>query len=290
MLGVIGGSGIYDLDKLTGVEHVSVETPYGAPSDDLLIGRLGATKMVFLPRHGRGHRIAPSEINYRANIWALKKLGVTQVISVSAVGSMKEEIEPGHLVIPEQFIDRTHGRTGTFFGDGVVAHVSLADPVCPVLSGALYDHAVALGINVHKGGAYVCINGPQFSTRAESHLYRSWGVAVIGMTNLPEARLAREAELCYATLALSTDYDCWRPTKRDRGQDELLQEILANLRRATDNAVKLIRETLKLIESPWPPCRCRDALKLAIWSDRKQIDPAVAKRLEPLVGRHLTDK
>ena len=283
MLGVIGGSGIYDLDKLTGVEHVSVETPYGAPSDDLLIGRLGATKMVFLPRHGRGHRIAPSEINYRANIWALKKLGVTQVISVSAVGSMKEEIEPGHLVIPEQFIDRTHGRTGTFFGDGVVAHVSLADPVCPVLAGALYDHAVALGINVHKGGAYVCINGPQFSTRAESHLYRSWGVAVIGMTNLPEARLAREAELCYATLALSTDYDCWHETQEAANVEAILKVMAGNI----SNAKRVVEALGEGAELDRTECSCEHALEYAIITDRSAIGETRRAELDLIAGKYL---
>ena len=209
MIGVIGGSGLYQMAGLEGVRRVEIKTPFGKPSDKLVRGRIGAVELVFLPRHGVGHRWLPTEVNFRANIFAMKKLGVERIISVSAVGSLSADIAPGHLLVPDQFIDRTSQRPSTFFGRGIVAHVSLADPFCPDLSRILSDAASAAGATVHKGGTYVCIEGPQFSTRAESHLYRSWGAHVIGMTNLQEAKLAREAEICFATLALATDYDCW---------------------------------------------------------------------------------
>ena len=209
-VGIIGGSGLYEMDGLTDVREVTVATPFGAPSDAIVHGRLGATELFFLPRHGRGHRLLPSELPFRANLWALKHLGVSRVIAVGAVGSLREEIAPGHLVVPDQFIDRTFNRVGTFFGNGIVAHVAFGDPVCPVLSQSLVESARRVNATVHVGGTYVCMEGPQFSTRAESELYRSWGASIIGMTNLQEAKLAREAELCFATLALATDYDCWK--------------------------------------------------------------------------------
>ena len=206
-LAVIGGSGLYQMPGLTDVDEVRVETPWGEPSDAVIRGRLGGTALLFLPRHGRGHRVSPSNINYRANLWALKKLGATHVLSVSAVGSLREEIVPGHLVVVDQFIDRTRQRASTFFDEGVVAHVSVADPVCPLLARAVAARARSIGATVHEGGTYVCIEGPRFSTRAESHAWRAWNASVVGMTNVPEAFLARECELPYATLALATDYD-----------------------------------------------------------------------------------
>ena len=213
VVGVIGGSGLYEIEGLTEVREVKVETPFGSPSDQFITGKLGEVDMVFLPRHGRGHRLTPSEINYRANIYGMKKLGAGRIISVSAVGSMREEIEPGHIVVVDQFIDRTRARASTFFGSGIVGHVEFADPVCAELSGVLYDAGKRAGATIHRGGTYVCIEGPQFSTRAESMLYRTWDATVIGMTNIPEAKLAREAEICYGTLALSTDYDCWHESR-----------------------------------------------------------------------------
>jgi 5'-methylthioadenosine phosphorylase len=209
-LGVIGGSGLYQMPGLKDVEEVTVSTPFGDPSDAIVRGRLGDTALLFLPRHGRAHALPPSRVNYRANVYALKSLGATHCVSVSAVGSLREEIAPGHVVVPDQFIDRTVGRAATFFDDGIAAHVSMADPVCPRLAKVLASVARDAGATVHEGGTYVCIEGPRFSTRAESHMFRQWGAAVVGMTNVPEAFLAREAELPYATLALSTDYDCWR--------------------------------------------------------------------------------
>ncbi|HRV80869.1 MAG TPA: S-methyl-5'-thioadenosine phosphorylase, partial [Planctomycetota bacterium] len=220
-LGVLGGSGLYAMDGLEDVTEKTLSTPFGAPSDAYICGRLDGVDMVFLPRHGRGHRFTPSEINYRANIWGLKALGVTQVVAVSAVGSMREEIAPGDFVLIDQFIDRTRHRPDTFFGDGVVAHVMFADPVCEGVRQALVQASRTTGIKVHDGGTYLCMEGPQFSTRAESELYRSWGVDVIGMTNLTEAKLAREAELCYATLAMATDYDCWH-----QGHDDVTVEAI----------------------------------------------------------------
>src|SRR6188508_2949529 len=215
MIGVIGGSGLYQMAGLEAVRRVEVKTPFGLPSDKLVRGRIGAVEMVFLPRHGIGHRWLPTEINFRANIFAMKKLGVERIIAVGAVGSLREEIAPGHLVVPDQFIDRTFNRVGTFFGNGIVAHVAFGDPVCPVLSQSLVASARRVNATVHVGGTYVCMEGPQFSTRAESELYRSWGASIIGMTNLQEAKLAREAELCFATLALATDYDCWNESAGD---------------------------------------------------------------------------
>ncbi|MFO0627970.1 MAG: S-methyl-5'-thioadenosine phosphorylase [Polyangiales bacterium] len=235
-LAVIGGSGLYQMPGLTDVDEVRVETPWGDPSDAVIRGRLGGTSLLFLPRHGRGHRLSPSNINYRANLWALKKLGATHVLSVSAVGSLREEIVPGHLVVVDQFIDRTRQRASTFFDEGVVAHVSVADPVCPVFARAVAARARGIGATVHEGGTYVCIEGPRFSTRAESHTWRAWNAAVVGMTNVPEAFLARECELPYATLALATDYDCWR------AHDEVdVTSILAVIRDNVARAQSVVR-------------------------------------------------
>ena len=228
LLGVIGGSGIYEVPGLTSVRPRPVDTPFGAPSDTVVEGQLGDTTLLFLPRHGRGHRIPPHQVNYRANICALKQLGAEQVVSLSAVGSMRERIAPGHVVVVDQYIDLTKRRVATFFEDGVAAHIGFADPVCPRLSAALADAAQRAGGTVHRGGTYVCIEGPAFSTRAESHLYRSWGVSVIGMTAMPEAKLAREAELPYATLALATDFDCWHESEEDVSVDAVLAVLHAN--------------------------------------------------------------
>jgi len=284
VLGVIGGSGLYELPGLSGVERLRVTTPFGEPSDELVRGRLGSTRLVFLPRHGRGHRLLPSELPFRANIWALKSLGVDAVVAVSAVGSLREEIAPGHVVVPDQFIDRTYGRSAesTFFGRGVVAHVQFADPVCPVLSRALATAAREAGATVHEGGTYLCMEGPAFSTRAESELYRRWGAHVIGMTNLQEAKLAREAELCFATMALATDYDCWHPHHDDVQIDEILRVLAAN--------VGLARRTVIGLAERLPArdgCPCPTALAHAIVTDRAAIPEDIKRALALVAGRYL---
>jgi 5'-methylthioadenosine phosphorylase len=281
-VGVIGGSGLYEMEGLTDIRSIKVETPWGSPSDDLMEGKLGDIKMVFLPRHGRGHKIMPSEVNYRANIYAMKKLGVGWIISVSAVGSMREEIAPGDVVIPSQFFDQTKGRVSTFFGDGIVAHVSMADPVCPRLSQALYMAAKDLGATAHRGGVYICIEGPQFSSRAESNIYRKWGVDVIGMTNMPEAKLAREAEICYATLALSTDYDCWHEAHADVTVEDIIETLTKN--------VDLARRVIKAVVSMIPDrenCPCSNALKNAIITPKEAITEVVKRRLDIIVERYI---
>jgi len=282
VIGVIGGSGLYEMEGLTDVEEVSVETPFGEPSDSYITGMLGDVKMVFLPRHGRGHRLLPTEVNYRANIYGMKKLGVEWIISVSAVGSMKEDIEPGHIVIVDQFYDRTRLRPNTFFGSGVVGHIEFADPVCPTLSDVLYAAAIKSNATVHKGGTYVCIEGPQFSTRAESNVYRSWGVDVIGMTNIPEAKLAREAEICYATVALATDYDCWHTTE----ESVTVEAILETLKKNVKMAKKIISHAAPDV-SPERECHCPEALKYAILTDRSTISDETAKDLDLIMGKYL---
>ncbi len=280
VLGVIGGSGLYQMPGLTGVEDVRVETPFGAPSDAIVRGHLGDTTLLFLPRHGRLHQHSPSKVNYRANIWALKSLGATHVLSVSAVGSLREEVAPGHVVVPDQFIDRTAGRVSTFFDDGVVAHVSMADPVCPRLAAALAAAAKTTGATVHVGGTYVCIEGPRFSTRAESHLFRQWGATVIGMTNVPEAFLAREAELPYATMALSTDYDCWRPHE-EVDVNDILAVLHANVSRAQD-VVRALASTLPdPTDSP-----AAGALQYAVLTKPSALTPALRERYALLLGRY----
>ncbi|MDA2919551.1 S-methyl-5'-thioadenosine phosphorylase [Desulfobacterota bacterium AH_259_B03_O07] len=281
-IGVIGGSGLYELEGLEDVESKKVETPWGDPSDKLMTGRLGDTKMIFLPRHGRGHRILPSEINYRANIYALKQLGVSYIISVSAVGSMREEIAPGHIVIPMQYFDHTKNRISTFFGDGIVAHVSMADPVCPILSEALYEASINMGAEVHKGGVYICIEGPQFSSRAESHIYRKWGVDVIGMTNMPEAKLAREAEICYATLALCSDYDCWH----DHHEAVSVEDIIQTLEKNLELAKKILKEVNNTLTEE-RNCNCTNALQDAIITSRDSINEEVKERLGPLIKGYI---
>lgn len=281
-IGVIGGSGLYAMAALENVREVEVSTPFGLPSDAYILGTLHGREMVFLPRHGRGHRLPPSAINFRANIYGLKSLGVEWVIAVSAVGSMREAIQPGHLVVPDQFIDRTYRRVATFFDD-ITVHVAFADPVCGVVAQALQQAAKRAGATVHAGGTYLCIEGPQFSTRAESLLYRQWGVDVIGMTNLPEARLAREAELCYATLALATDYDCWHASAADVDIGAILEILQRN--------VALAQEVI-LHTAPHLPevrsCPCSTALQNAIITERTLIPAATRERLALLIERYLT--
>jgi 5'-methylthioadenosine phosphorylase len=281
-LGVIGGSGLYELDGLVDVERRRVATPFGDPSDELVIGRLGGTRLVFLPRHGRGHRLLPSELNTRANVFAMKTLGVEWILAVSAVGSLRKEIEPGHVVVPDQLIDRTTQRPSTFFGRGFVAHVGFADPYCRNLGRVVAEAARGAGATVHAGGTYVCMEGPLFSTRAESNLYRSWGASVIGMTNLQEAKLAREAEICLATLALSTDYDCWNTEHADVEIEDVLRVLSAN--------VALARRTVAAVAAALPVrtgCPCPTALANAIITDRAAIPESVRRELAPLIGRYL---
>ncbi len=284
-LGVIGGSGLYQMSDMQHGEWVSVDTPFGAPSDDYFVGELDGVRVVFLPRHGRGHRILPSELNFRANIYGMKKLGAEYLIAVSAVGSLKKEIAPGEIVIPDQFIDRTFGRTGTFFGRGVVAHVAFADPVCSVLGKLLAEVGRESGATIHHGGTYICMEGPQFSTRAESFLYRSWGADIIGMTNLQEAKLAREAELCFATLALATDYDCWNT---EHG-DVVIEDILAILGKNVATAQAIIRRALPRL-STVRTCPCASALRDAIITDRSMIPAQVKQDLHVIAGRYLGEE
>ncbi len=279
-IGVIGGSGLYGMEGLTRVREVRVTTPFGPPSDAVVVGELEGVRVAFLSRHGRGHRLSPSEINYRANIYALKKLGVGRIISVSAVGSMKEALHPGHVVIPDQFYDQTKRRIGTFFEKGVVAHVGMADPVCRDEAGKLAEAARKCGATVHKGGVYLCIEGPQFSTRAESRVYRQWGVDVIGMTNLPEAKLAREASLCYATMALVTDFDCWHP-----GHNAVTVEaVIATLRRNVALSQEIIRAAVPVLAAE-RPCACEHALEVAVITAPDKIPAATRKRLSLLLGK-----
>lgn len=282
-VGVIGGSGLYEMKGLEEVKSVKVATPFGDPSDEYILGTLGGVEMVFLPRHGRGHRILPSELNFRANIYGMKKLGVQWVISVSAVGSMKEELAPGHIVIPHQFFDRTRQRVSTFFGRGIVAHVAFADPLCLHLSSILVEAGKKAGATVHEGGTYLCIEGPQFSTRAESRIYRQWGVDVIGMTNVPEAKLAREAELCYATVALVTDYDCWHVEEAD----VTIEAVLETIHRNVAMAQEIIRNAAHLIPEQ-RDCPCAEAVKDSILTQKEMIPPEVRQDLDPIIGKYLS--
>lgn len=281
-IGVIGGTGLYLMDGFEDVRAVEVPTPFGTPSDTPVIGRRGDVEVVFIPRHGRGHRLSPSELPYRANVYAMKALGVTRVFSVSAVGSMKEDIALTVPVLVDQFIDRTHARRSTFFEDGIVAHVSMADPVCPSLRALLAERAAAMAIEVQDGGTYVCIEGPQFSSRAESLMYRKLGVDVIGMTNATEAKLAREAEICYATIALPTDFDCWH----DGHEDVSVGSVVQRLDAGTARAKMLILDAIAHLAEA-RPCACRDALAGAIITARDRIGPSVRERLGPLVARYL---
>jgi 5'-methylthioadenosine phosphorylase len=280
-IGIIGGSGLYELEGLSDVRWRRVRTPFGEPSDEYCCGRLDGRPVVFLARHGRGHRLMPTELNFRANVWGLKALGVEWVISVSAVGSMKEEIRPLDLVIPDQFFDATKHRVSTFFGDGIVGHIGMAEPVCGQLGATLEKAARGTGVTVHRGGTYICIEGPQFSTRAESRIYRSWGVDVIGMTNMPEAKLAREAELCYATLALATDYDVWHETHAAVSVAAVVQNLLQNVATAKE----VLRRVIPMIGSP-RSCECPSLLKNAVISSPQAFPPATRQRLDLLIGRY----
>lgn len=282
LLGIIGGSGLYQMESLAENEEVSIDTPFGRPSDAITVGKIAGTSVAFLPRHGRGHRISPTELPVRANIWALKSLGVKWVISVSAVGSLREDIEPVHLVVPNQLIDRTRSRVNSFFEDGVVVHCGFAEPYCPVLSGLVYEAARDSGATVHRGGTLVVMEGPQFSTRAESFLYRSWGADIIGMTALPEAKLAREAEIGYATLACVTDYDCWHDGHHSVTVDMIVANLLRNVERSKD-VVRRVAERLTLeLESPFA-----NALQNAIITDRASIGPELRERYGLLIGKYL---
>lgn len=281
-IGIIGGSGIYDMPDLTQVREVRLRTPFGQPSDVFVVGNLGKVKLIFLPRHGRGHHLLPGEINGRANIWGMKKLGAQKIISFSAVGSMRESIAPGHMVIVDQFIDRSCRPSPTFFGEGVVAHVPLADPVCQELSKIVCESAVAAKATVHDRGTYLCIAGPQFSTRAESQLYRSWGVDVIGMTCPPEIRLAREAGLCYTTVALSTDYDCWHSSQ----EDVTVEAILAVMRQNIEAARETIRQAAQRLAYT-STCKCAEALRNAIMTAPEQIPAKTRRQLDLLIGPYL---
>ena len=281
ILGVIGGSGLYDLPGLTGVRREKVVTPFGEPSDEYLIGRLGEQEMVFLPRHGKGHRLSPTEVNSRANVHGMKQLGVTRLISVSAVGSMREEIAPGELVLVDQFIDRTVARPRSFFGGGIVAHVAFSDPVCPQLHAQLRAAVLATGANAHEEGTYVCIEGPQFSTRAESLLYRSWGVDVIGMTAMPEARLAREAQICYATLALATDYDCWHEGHAAVTVHQVIETMQRNVSAAREVVRAAAQAAGALAERT---CGCGQALENAVMTAREAMPAEARERLKLLLG------
>jgi 5'-methylthioadenosine phosphorylase len=280
-VGLVGGSGVYDLGAMTGLREEKVETPFGPPSDAFFLGTLDGVAVAFLSRHGRGHRISPTEINYRANICGFKMLGCDALLSASACGSLQERYPPRHAVIPDQFIDRTRHRKDTFFEGGVVGHAALADPVCRSLAAALEEGAREGGLTVHRGGTYVCMEGPQFSTRAESNLYRAWGADIIGMTNLTEARLAREAEICYASLALVTDYDCWREATEDVSVEAILAifgENAAAARRALAEAVRRV--------DPARGCGCRDAMRYGVLTDRQAIPEAARERLRPIIGRY----
>ncbi len=281
-IGIIGGSGLYEMEGLGEVQDREVSTPFGPPSDIIKTGTLDGVGVAFLPRHGRGHRISPTEVPSRANIYALKSLGVEWIISISAVGSLKEEIRPLDMVIPDQIIDRTKSRDNTFFGKGIVAHVAFADPFCPVLSKLLLEEAQTVAPRVHKGGTYVVMEGPLFSTRAESMIYRSWGASVIGMTALPEGKLAREAEICYATLACSTDYDCWY----EHAESVSVEMIVANLSRNVENAKKIVKKVIARIP-PKRECGCSSALNNAIITDRSLIPPARKKELGLLVNKYI---
>jgi 5'-methylthioadenosine phosphorylase len=281
-IGIIGGSGLYDMPGLTERSEISVETPFGAPSDSLILGSLRGKRVAFLSRHGRGHRFMPSELNFRANIYAMKLLGVERILSVSAVGSLKTEIAPLDIVLPDQFLDRTRGRISTFFGNGLVAHISFADPVCADLLEQVHTASRKAGIPSKKGGTYVCMEGPAFSTKAESNLYRNWGMDVIGMTNLQEAKLAREAEICYVTIALVTDYDCWHESHETVSADM----IIGNLQKNCQTAQSIIMQTVQDLQAS-RNCQCGEALKYALITDKAFIPPDIKSRLECIVGKYL---
>lgn len=281
-IGIIGGSGLYEMEGLEEVREVEVSTPFGAPSDMLVTGRYAGRPLVFLPRHGRGHRFLPSEVPYRANLWALKSLGVEWVISVSAVGSLEEELHPGDICLPDQFIDRTWGRQSTFFGNGLAGHVGFANPICAELQQAVWDTREAVAARFHRGGVYLCMQGPQFSTRAESFLHRSWGARVIGMTNATEAKLAREAELCYVTVALVTDYDCWHESEAEVSIEAVLEVLHKNV----DTAKRIIQKAVPRIPAQ-RACPCATAARYALMTPAAQIPPETRRAVELLYGKYL---
>jgi 5'-methylthioadenosine phosphorylase len=280
-IGIIGGSGIYDIEAIKDVDTINIDTPFGSPSDAIIVGTLAGVRFAFLPRHGRGHKISPSELNFRANIHALKQLGVEQVLSISAVGSLKEELKPRDFVVPDQLFDRTKSRPSTFFGDGIVAHISFADPFCPELSEIAFKAAKESGITVHKGGTYVCMEGPQFSTRAESNVYRHLGFSIIGMTALPEAKLAREAEMCYATIALVTDYDCWKEDEQVN-----VEQIIVNLTANSDNAKKFIQKILPQMDRA-RSCECPNTLATAIITDKTLVPKKTLDKVKLLISKYM---
>ncbi len=281
-IGVFGGSGLYQIDDLVVEQTLAISTPFGEPSDEFIIGSLNGVNIAFLPRHGRGHRILPSEINYRANVWAMKSLGVEFIIASGACGSFKEELAPGHIVIIDQFLDRTRHRHDTFMGEGIVGHVMFGDPICPDLAGVLHDAAQKVDATVHKGGTYVCMEGPAFSTRAESKVYRSWDMSVIGMTNLSEARLCREAEICYASMALVTDYDSWREAEHD----VTVEMILAVMQKNVDTFRKIIKQAVKALPEK-RTCECTTAMQYALLTDPASIPEKVKLDLEIILGKYL---
>jgi 5'-methylthioadenosine phosphorylase len=281
-IGIIGGTGLYQMEGFTDVREVAAETPFGPPSDTFMVGSLDGRRVAFLPRHGRGHRILPHELNFRANVFAMKKLGVEWILSVSAVGSLKERYEPLHMVVPDQFIDRTRQRQSTFFGRGLVAHVAFAHPFCRRLSKVMAEACADAGATHHVGGTYVCMEGPQFSTLAESQLYRSWGADLIGMTNLQEAKLAREAEICYATLAMVTDYDCWHPDH----DAVTAEQIIGVLGKNAETARKVLRAAVRRLPIP-RDCECASALASALITPSDLVPEAVKRELEPIVGRYM---
>ena len=282
-IGIIGGSGLYDIDELTDCQEQEIDTPFGRPSAPYIVGTLQDQRVAFLARHGKGHSILPSELNFRANIYGLKNLGAEWIVSASAVGSLQERYRPKDIVVPDQFFDRTRGRVSTFFGEGLVAHVSFANPLCPVLSGLAVETAKDTGATVHQGGTYLCMEGPQFSTLAESNLYRSWNMDVIGMTNLQEAKLAREAEICFATLALVTDYDCWHPEHDDVTVDMIIETLQAN----AEMAKRIISELVARLPVQ-RECKCADALSSAIITNADSIPEKTRHDLAPLIERYLS--
>jgi 5'-methylthioadenosine phosphorylase len=281
-IGIIGGSGLYSMPGFEAHEEHKIETPWGNPSDAYVVGRLAGKQVAFLARHGRGHRIMPSELNFRANIWGLKQLGVERIISLSAVGSLKQEHKPLDFVIPDQFFDRTRGRISTFFGDGIVAHISFAHPICPQLADVVHRACIQSGVTAKKGGTYLCMEGPAFSTYAESTVYRSWGMDVIGMTNLQEAKLAREAEICYVTIAMVTDYDCWH----EEHDAVTVADIISNLNQNAANACKVVAEAVAAMPDS-RECRCGSALAHALITDPKAVPEATRKKLDLIVGKYL---
>jgi 5'-methylthioadenosine phosphorylase len=284
-IGIIGGSGLYNMPGLTDVHEMVLQTPFGSPSDAYILGNLEGRKVAFLSRHGRGHRIMPSELNFRANIIGMKMLGVDRIISLSAVGSLKQEHKPTDFVIPDQFVDRTYKRVSTFFGDGIVAHVAFGDPVCGELTGVMNAACKKANVVGKLGGTYICMEGPQFSTKAESNLYRSWGMDVVGMTNLQEAKLAREAEICYATLAMVTDYDCWHPEH----DSVTVDQIVAVLHKNAENACNVVRHVVGTVPKEHS-CKCGQALAMAIMTDRSRIPQETLQRLHLIVGKYFEQK